>query len=468
MKNPGEILLISCYELGHQPIALASPLGFLHQAGFDPRALDLSVENLDTVAVARARLIGISVPMHTALRVAVRVVEEIRRLHPQVHLCLYGLYAWMNSDFLLSHGVDSVIGGEFEKPLVELAQALESGRAPLHPAPPHLARLPFPPLRRQSLLPLRHYAKLVENGVHRLAGAVEASRGCRHLCRHCPIPPLYHGKFFVVPQEIILQDIRELVGLGATHITFADPDFLNGPRHSLEIVRAMHREFPHLTFDFTAKVEHILRHRVIFPELRELGCLFVVSAVESLNDEVLFQLKKDHTKEDVFQALQILRNAGIFLRASLVPFTPWESLESYSELLDWVEGEDLIDCIDSVHFSIRLLIPPGSLLLKEPGLRPYLQELVLENFSNRWSHPDPRMEKLQKDVYLEIQRGIEEKKDAREIFRSIRGLTDKATGKAVQPLASAPQNGPAPRLSENWFCCAEPAPQLLDIAPRYF
>jgi len=41
------------------------------------------------------------------------------------------------------------------------------------------------------------------------------------------------------------------VAAGATHITFGDPDFLNGPGHALKVVRAAHAEFPRLTFDFT-------------------------------------------------------------------------------------------------------------------------------------------------------------------------------------------------------------------------
>ncbi len=117
-----------------------------------------------------------------------------------------------------------------------------------------------------------------------LPGYVEASRGCLHLCTHCPIPPVYGGRFFVLPQEVVLEDIRRQVAAGATHITFGDPDFLNGPKHSLRVVRAMHEEFPSLTFDFTAKVEHLLNRGEDLPEFAAAGCLFIITAVESLSD----------------------------------------------------------------------------------------------------------------------------------------------------------------------------------------
>src|SRR6185295_4904284 len=121
----------------------------------------------------------------------------------------------------------------------------------------------------------------------RLAGYAEASRGCLHRCRHCPIPPVYDGRFFVVPRDVVLADIRSQVEAGARHVTFGDPDFLNGPAHSLAILREMRREFPFVSHDFTAKIEHLLKHRDLLPEMASLGCSFIVSAVESLSDRVL-------------------------------------------------------------------------------------------------------------------------------------------------------------------------------------
>ncbi len=354
MKHPGAVLLISCYELGHQPIGIASPLGFLERAGYAPDVIDIAVESLDAEKVTRARFIGISVPMHTALRLGVRVAERIRQINPACHICFYGLYASLNAEYLLEHHADSTIGGEYEKPLVQLVDSLAgrsvdvegvSQRAGLEGLrkvsvqAPFLKRLPFAVPSRGTLPPLEKYARLEEDGSSRLAGYVEASRGCKHLCLHCPIPPVYDGRFFVVPREIVLEDIRNQVRAGATHITFGDPDFLNGPTHSLRIVRAMHEAFSDVTFDCTVKIEHLLKHRSILPDLRACGCIFIVSAVESLSDTVLANLEKGHTRADVFTALAILREVGIALRPSLVPFTPWETLDDYLYLLDFVEAE---------------------------------------------------------------------------------------------------------------------------------
>jgi len=463
-----ETLLVSCYESGHQPLAVASAVALLEQAGHRARALDLSVEHLDSLeqisGVRDLRLVAISAPMHTALRIGVRVAKRVRRLAPGAHVCIYGLYASLNAEYLLGGPADSIIGGEFEQPLLALSDALRDGRELAgipgvqrlgDPARPYLQKPPFALPDRDSLPALDRYAKLELGGQTRQAAAVEASRGCLHFCRHCPIPPVYQGRFFVVPRDLVLEDVRRLVARGVSHITFADPDFLNGPGHSMALVRAMHTEFPELTFDVTTKVEQILKHRDKFRELAACGLLFVVSAVESLSDVVLDHLQKGHQRPDVAEALRLLRAAGIDMRPSLVAFTPWTRIEDYLEVLDWVDRDDLIDRVDAVQFSIRLLVPPGSLLADSEAMRPHLRGLAPEEFAYSWEHPDPRMDRLQRTVAAIVEQAALRGADARRTFLEVREAAFEAAGRMPPPLTAIPPARsvtPPPRLTEPWFC----------------
>ncbi|HLF83826.1 MAG TPA: CUAEP/CCAEP-tail radical SAM protein, partial [Blastocatellia bacterium] len=442
------ILLISCYELGHQPAGLAIPMGLLRRAGYKAETMDVSVEGFETDKVKSARFVGISVPMHTALRLGSRVAHEIRKLNPECHICFYGLYASLNADYLLDTVADSVIGGEFEEALVQLIGAVQS-EAPIdikevstrsRASKPVLARLDFAAPDRGALVPLEHYAKLEYNGEQRLVGYVEASRGCLHRCTHCPIPPVYNGRFFVAPEDVVLEDIRGLVASGARHITFGDPDFLNGPGHSHRITATMHEEFPELTFDFTAKVEHILKHRALIPELAWNGCIFVVSAVESLSNTVLERLEKGHTRGGVIEALWIMRGAGIALRPTFVSFTPWTTIDDYIDILEFVESEDLIDHVDPVQYSIRLLVPPGSLLLSQPDAHQWLGRLVQESFSYEWAHPDPRMDELHRRVSALVERAAGRNEDAAETFYTILDLAHTVRGDAFAGRLALPVN----------------------------
>jgi len=462
MRTPGAILLVACYELGHQPLGVAWPAAVLEARGYRPALLDVSMDPFDGIRAAAARVAAIAVPMHTALRIGLGVAERIRKVNPGCHVCFFGLYAGLNAEHLLAHGADSIVSGEPETPLAGLIEALEAGgdwravpgvTSSGRRAAPHLARVPLPVPSRGALPPLARYVKLERDGARVVTGYAEASRGCLHLCTHCPIPPVYGGRFFAVPLPVCLADVRQQVAAGARHITFGDPDFLNGPTHAMRVARALHREFPEVTFDFTAKVEHLLRRRALLPELAELGCAFIVSAVESLSDTVLRHLDKGHSRVDVVEALAAAREAGIPLRPTWVAFTPWTTLEDYREMLDFAEAEGLIDHVDPVQWGLRLLVPPGSLLLDSPAMRPYLGELAEAELSYRWTHPDPRMETLHQAVAAAVTRAAERQEDAAVTFATVRDLADAAAGAPRRSaLALAGDRRRPPRLTEPWFC----------------
>ncbi|GCF11484.1 CUAEP/CCAEP-tail radical SAM (seleno)protein [Dictyobacter arantiisoli] len=473
MKKNREILLISCYELGHQPFTLASLSAMLQQAGYTPVCVDTSIDALTDEQIHRANFVAISVPMHTAMRLGEQIAQRIRTLNPAAHINLYGLYALLNADHLLKeNAIDSAIGGEYEIPLCQLIAATDTGSREdvpgvytrTHVSGPWIQRTPFIVPERSHLPELERYAHLEWGNDSRVVGYTEATRGCKHTCVHCPITPIYHGRFFAVPAEIVLSDIRAQVARGAQHITFGDPDFWNGPTHALRITRAMHQEFPALTFDATIKIEHLLQHRHLLPELKETGCIFIVSAVESLNNDVLQQLAKNHTAADVAAAFEETQRVGITLRPSLLPFTPWETLESYLELLTFFEVNHLIEHIDPVHLSIRLLIPPGSAHLETPGSSEWIGEFDPDAFGYRWQHNDPRMDQLQAQIASLVEQADQMNTDSIMTFFQIKARALALQGQKFSAFKAMRQYGERkdlPHLSESWFCCAEPTSRQL-------
>lgn len=456
MRGEGDILLVSTYELGHAPHGIALPAAFLERAGFRPAALDLAVEPFDPERVRRARLVALSVPMHTALRLGIQAAARIRAVNPGAALCFHGLYAPLNADLLAGAGAAAVLGGECEEDLVELARAMERG-ADLSSfvqrggGAARLAKLDFPVPSRRALPPLSRYARLVEaSGAERVAGYTEASRGCLHLCRHCPIPALYGGRLYVVPPEVVVEDAARQAEAGATHVTFGDPDFLNGPGHALRVARALHARLPALTFDFTAKVEHIVRDPAVVVELAALGALFVTSAVESLSDAVLLKLAKGHTRADALRAFDLCAEAGIALRPSLVPFTPWSTLDDYLDLIETFEARGWLPFLDPVQLAIRLLVPPGSLLEGEPEFSGEgLDEAAL---TWRWTHPDPRMDALQRKALAAVEAGAARGEDPVRLVGEVKALALAAAGREHVHVARPFSGARAPRLTESWFC----------------
>ena len=456
MRGEGDILLVSTYELGHSPQGVAWPAAFLRRAGFRPAALDLSAEPFDEGRVRRARLVALSVPMHTALRLGLEAAARVRAVNPAAALCFHGLYAPLNARRLVAAGATAVLGGECEEDLVALARALEaggdlSGFVRAGGAAASLVRLDFPVPDRSGLPPPERYARLaLPDGTERTAGYAEASRGCKYLCRHCPIPPVYRGRFFAVPAEVVIEDVAGQAAAGARHVTFGDPDFLNGPTHALRVARALRARCPELTFDFTAKVEHLVRHPAVLAELTSLGALFVTSAVESLSDRVLLKLEKGHTRRDALAAFDLCREAGLALRPSLVPFTPWSTLDDYLELLEVFEARGWLGALDPIQLGIRLLVPPGSLLETEPELR--AGGLDEERLGWRWSHPDPRMDELQRRVAGLVEEAARRGEDPLATIAAVKALALATAGREHVHVARPFSSTQAPRLTESWYC----------------
>jgi len=454
-----KIVLLSTYEMGRQPFGLASPAAWLRQRGHQVTCLDLSRDPLNERVLREAGLIAFYAPMHTATRLILQLLEPQRRMNPQAHFCAYGLYATLAAESFAAHGVKSLFGGEFEQALVDLAERLSA--TPARPSLDSLdsnvslARLRFQTPDRDGLPPLRSYAHLVlPDGEHRVAGYTEASRGCKHLCRHCPIVPVYNGVFRIVDREVVLADIRQQVAAGAQHITFGDPDFFNGVGHAIPLAEALHREFPQLTYDVTIKVEHLLKHVDLLPTLRATGCLFIVSAVESLDDATLQKLQKNHTRTAFFRVVDECRRAGITLQPTFIPFTPWTTFAQYLDLLEQLQGLELVEAVAPIQLGIRLLIPPASKLLVLEDIRKLVGAFDLQTLVYPWKHANSHVDALAEEVQDIVFASEKLKRGRAATFEQIWRAASLAAGRSVEesalPLLAS--RATVPYLNEPWYC----------------
>ncbi len=457
-----KVVLINPYELGRQPFGLAEPAAWLKRAGCEVQCLDLSLQMLEPEVLAGADLVAIYVAMHTATRIAVAALPRVKQLAPGAHLCVYGLYAPMNETMFRELGVATVLGGEVEPALVSLVRRLQRGDVTQTEPVVSLAKIDFVRPDRSGLPALARYAHLITpEGGSKIVGFAEGSRGCKHLCRHCPVVPVYQGMFRILPVEVVMADIRQQVAAGAQHISFGDPDFFNGPTHARKLVLALHAEFPQVTYDATIKVQHILAHVDLLPALKETGCLFITCAIESVDDRILEYLAKNHTNADFEKAVTLTRAAGIALAPTFVPFTPWTTLEGYIALLARLVELDLVDSVPPIQLAIRLLVPQGSELLKLPGFMDYLGVFDPKLLGYPWRHSDARVDALQKDIQAWVAESETNGIARRESFARIWQLAHAAAGLSAPALPQTGAAVPGARLSEPWYCCAEPTDQQL-------
>lgn len=392
--------------------------------------------------------VAISVPMHTAMRLGLEAVEIVRRYQPDVPIALYGLYAGMGGNA----NVDRVLIGEYEQALVDWVGELDRG-AVAQSVTTDIGQLRFIRPDRSGLPALDSYAHLVTGEEHKAAGYVEASHGCRHRCAHCPIPAVYDGRYRIVQPEVVLDDINQLVAAGARHVTFGDPDFFNGAQHSMKVLRAAHATHPELTFDATIKVEHLLTKVDLLQELVANNVLFVISAFESANNEVLRLLDKGHTLADMETVIGITKDLGLDVHPTWLPFTPWTGVTDIAEIFAFLDRFDLFEVTDPVQLAIRLLIPKGSKILEIPGITQRIGTYDETALTYGWKSDDPAVDDLQQ-LLLERAQQAESSGEPRETTLTAMWLMalDAAGIDDVTPQIPAGALTGRPRMTEPWFC----------------
>ena len=132
-------------------------------------------------------------------------------------------------------------------------------------------------------LPLARYATLQAGERTADAGYTEASRGCKHRCRHCPIVPVYDGRFRDRPGRDRPRRHRRRRSRPAPGTSpSAIPTSSTASVTRWQCSKGSRRRFPGVSYDVTIKVEHLRRHADRLPLLRDTGCAFVTSAVESV------------------------------------------------------------------------------------------------------------------------------------------------------------------------------------------
>lgn len=414
------VLLVSNFEGGFQPNTVATAATPLLKAGFHVSVLDTYVEGVQEDRFVDQDLVAISIPLFDAVHAGIEVAKLVRKSNPKAHVTFFGQHATINAHRLAGKYSDSCICGEWETPLTLLAkhlsgetqedlpgvltaeQALE-GKT-IHP---YMTRDHFDVPSRHLLPPLYKYPQKQINkllGSDQIVGSTEIARGCHHKCLYCSVFAAYGGKVFLIPEEIVIQDVRNLVEGGMTHLTFIDADFFNAKYHGIKILRKLHEEFPKLTYDFTTRVDHINENKKTLAEMKELGVKFITSALEFPSEEVLDAVAKETSVADIEEAIAYLREIGIKLNPTFIMFNPWTTYEDLATFRSFVDDNDLSEIIDPIQYETRLYLYKGSPLLNKPSIRAL--ELTEHEFHYDWKHPDPRLDELYFEMLTPPEEGI--------------------------------------------------------------
>jgi hypothetical protein len=188
----------------------------------------------------------------------------------------------------------------------------------------------------------------------------------------------------------------------------------------------------------------------------------VVSAFESVDEGTLRVLDKGHTVEHMSTAIDLTRAAGVHIRPTWLPFMPWTTPGDVADIIEFIDRHHLAGATDPVQMSIKLLMPRGSLLEERPEVAPYLRGYDREALTWRWEFAHPETEVLHKELDAIAASASDCGQETVATLDQMRAAVARTTGRTMPPIATA---SATPRLTESWFCCAEPTgAQALTIA----
>jgi radical SAM superfamily enzyme YgiQ (UPF0313 family) len=396
------VALVSTFDAGMQPLALASAAAYLKHSGIECVAFDAFQSKVSEHDLEDYNLVVFSVPGFESLEGATALAADVRRLRPATAVGFVGTYAALNANALLERYADWIILGDFEESLVKICQRIrnqedirdvpgvlrEPGRVspvrglsewyvPDRTVVPVISAYRYEPANRFFLRSV-------------IVGNVETTRGCRFKCTYCSVFAAYQGKVSVVPTDVVLADIEQVVRAGAEHICFVDAEFLNAPNHSLDIVRQMHALFPHLTFDFTSRADLIAADRQRLQELVECGATWVTSAFEFPKRSVLQVFNKGFGPEQLDATVKIAKEVGLTVNPTFVLFNPWVSADDIKAAIKYIEDRELN--LEDVQFRTRLWLYKGSPLLENWEVQSRITKE--HEFHYEWRHRDIGVEQM--------------------------------------------------------------------------
>ena len=437
-----KILLTSFYDLGKQPKIIAEIVDKYKAENIQFDIVDFSIDNPE-INIDQYDVLGIYAPMHTA---TVLSIEFLKNKSLPKKVFTFGLYGSVLEDFNSSiKHISNIENGELDS-------FLDINKNKLFSLKNNIPN-------RDILPDISNYAHLVNGSSNLIAGSVETTYGCKHSCTHCPIPISFNGNFKTYSLEKILFDVENQVNSGAMHISFNDPDFFNGPIHALKILENLNSKFPEVTYDSTIKVEHIIKYEKYFKELSSLNMIFVISAFETTNDEVLTILEKNHSSVDLANAIEISQTNNIDIRPTWMPFSPWTNQNDLIDIIKLIENYKLRETVDPIQLTIKLLIPKNSLILQRSEIKVYLKDYDKNSLSYMWDYKDEKVNKLQVSLfnYLLDTPDLDEHSQYLGMVKIIENMTQ---SNLISDLNYSYKN--VPKLSETWFCCAEPSQIQLD------
>jgi radical SAM superfamily enzyme YgiQ (UPF0313 family) len=370
-----DIILVQCkpknelFDSRYQSENLA--MGYLssalRKANFQTGILDAHLLMLEVDEVVKEImshapwLVGFSASAQDTIPATFEVVEKLRQAGYTGHITIGGHFPTYEHYKFLENVpyIDSVVRGEGEATVVELAQCIQQnkniagvkgityrrtdGEIVVNENRPLVEDLDTLPLPHRDTMPI-----LLDKN-RRIS--MLASRGCYARCSFCSIQTFFNYRPRRVRSvENVVNEFSILYQQGVRKFKFVDDLFMDPSKRSKQWVLEFCRQIKAAKLDdlnLWMQVRAVCVSEEIFVALKEIGLKKIFLGLESGHAETLKRYKKDITPEQNVKAVQILKKVGIpEISIGMMPFEPDVSLQGMRENIEFLKTLGTFDIRD--------------------------------------------------------------------------------------------------------------------------
>lgn len=361
----------------YPPLGLIALAAYLQQGGHDVSLYDANIEGgkiedaLNLVKIQSPQIIGIGA-MSVNMSKSLQLAEAIKSFSKDIITVIGGIHPTVEPQQALQNpSIDFVIRGEGESTMTELLTALQKKKTqkkktdfekilglgfkknnqiiinPPRELIPDLNPLPIP---AYNLLNIKKYrAPYASRAPYMI---MTRSRGCPFNCTFCGVKKMFGRRYRVQSPERSIKEVDYLVNkLGVKEIGFKDSEFTLAPKNVEDFCDLLIKKNYDLTWNCNGRVNHATYP--MLNKMKQAGCVGITYGVESGDQKILDNMKKQTTPQQVRKAVKISKDIGLKVIGNFMIGNPGDTKETIEKTINFAKELNL----DYAYFGFTTPFP---------------------------------------------------------------------------------------------------------------
>lgn len=355
---------------GHlPPLGIAQLAAFLNEKGINTDIVDALASNLSVgdiikkIGESKPKVIGLSAITPIFFR-AVQIAKAIKKRFPHLMILIGGHHVTIMPKQIMKENkcVDLLVYGEGELTLLEIMEKYKKsnfkiksflsndkllskiegicfrkkGKVIITKKRELIKNIDFLPFPARHLLPMNKYIPLPNQYKKYPVVHMVIIRGCPFNCSFCSNNSVFGRKVRARSPRKVVDEIKHVIKkYGARDISFWDDMMTFNKKWMMEFCNLLIKEKIDVTWTCYSRVDTV--DEAMLRKMKEAGCWNIFFGYEAGSQELLDNIKKGITLDQIRKTNDLCKKIGIEVRASFMLALPGETPELAQKTIDFAK-----------------------------------------------------------------------------------------------------------------------------------